>query len=370
MTQVRYAVVGLGYISQVAMLPAFRGARRNSRLAAVVSGSARKLAEVGRKYDVPLRADYDGYDDLLRSGDIDAVYIGLPNTMHRDFAERALKAGVHVLCDKPLAMTVADCRALVKAARRRRVKLMTAYRLHFEAANLAALELLHSREIGELRFFTSQFALQVRPRNIRTRAETGGGPLFDLGIYCVNAARHVFRAEPVEVFAAMIRGRDRRFREVEETAQVQMRFPDDRLASFTCSFGAADASAFHVWGTKGSVRLDQAYEMAGPRFAHIELRRNGSVTKRSRRYGPTDQFAPLLVHFSSCVLEDREPVPNGDEGLADIRVLEAIVRSGQKDAPVRLSPTRFRGVSLDTHLAHRVPPHRRPDLVQAHGPSQ
>src|SRR5262249_53911827 len=159
-------------------------------LAALVSDEPEKLRVLGRKYAAKERVGYDGYDDLLRSGTVDAVYIALPNDMHCEYAVRAARAGVHVLCEKPMALDAEECTASVGAAERAGVKLMTAYRLHCERANREAVEILRSGRIGEPRFFNSLFGLQVRDRNnIRLQAERGGGPLYDLGVYCINAAR-------------------------------------------------------------------------------------------------------------------------------------------------------------------------------------
>jgi predicted dehydrogenase len=230
--KVRYAVVGLGHIAQVAVLPAFAHASRNSELAAFVSDDATKLRTLGKRYGVPGRYSYEQYDECLESG-IHAVYIALPNHLHREYTERAARAGVHVLCEKPLATTEADCRAMIQAAARGGVKLMVGYRLHFEAANLTALETVKSGAIGEPRVFDSVFTMQVKAGNIRVRRETGGGTLYDIGIYCINAARYLFRAEPVEAFAYTASNGEKRFREVEEMTSAVLRFPGDRLASPT-----------------------------------------------------------------------------------------------------------------------------------------
>src|SRR5688500_1404841 len=142
--QVRYAVVGLGHIAQVAVLPAFGNARRNSRLAALVSGDPVKRDALSRKYEVAKTCGYEQYDELLRSGEIDAVYIALPNSLHCDYAVRAAQAGVHVLCEKPMAVAAEECERMARAARERGVRLMVAYRLHFERANLEAAEIARS----------------------------------------------------------------------------------------------------------------------------------------------------------------------------------------------------------------------------------
>ena len=190
---VRFAVVGLGDIAQRAVLPAFAHARGKATLAALVSGGAKKRRVLGPRYQGAITCGYDEYDELLGSGAVDAVYLALPNQMHKDFALRAVAAGVHVLCEKPMATTVADARAMTRAAQRAGVHLMVAYRLHFDPATLRAIALARDRRAGELRIFASVFSSPVERGDIRLE-RVGRGGLFDLGIYCVNAARMVFRS--------------------------------------------------------------------------------------------------------------------------------------------------------------------------------
>jgi predicted dehydrogenase len=200
--KVRYAVIGLGHIAQAAVLPAFRHASENSELTALVSGDPAKLRRLGRQYGVPYKVGFRQLDDFLESGKVDAVYIATPNSTHRAIAERAARLGVHVLCEKPMATTESDCRAMIEAARDGRARLMIAYRLHFEAANLEAIRLAESGKIGEIKTFASTFSINVRDRyNIRLQRNKGGGTLYDIGVYCINAARYLFKSEPEEVFA-------------------------------------------------------------------------------------------------------------------------------------------------------------------------
>jgi glucose-fructose oxidoreductase len=359
--RVRYAVVGLGHIAQAAVLPAFRHATRNSELAALVSDDKTKLRVLGQRYGVGAKAryGYEQFEECLQSG-IDAVYIALPNHLHREYTERAAAAGVHVLCEKPMALTEGDCKAMIRATDRAGVKLMVAYRLHFEAANLTALEAVKSREIGEPRIFNSVFTMQVEAGNIRVRRETGGGTLWDIGIYCINAARYLFREEPEEVFAYTSNNGEKRFREVEEMTSAVLRFPKGRLASFTCSFGASDTAGYQVVGTKGDVRVDPAYEYAMALKSVVTV----DGKKRTREYAKKDQFAPELLHFSDCVRTGRDPQPGGREGLADVRIIHALYRSAVRGRPVRLAP--FKTPPRPTLAKEeRRPPVRKPDLVKA-----
>ncbi|HEY1170121.1 MAG TPA: Gfo/Idh/MocA family oxidoreductase [Verrucomicrobiae bacterium] len=331
-SRVRYAVVGLGHIAQEAVLPAFAAAKENSEVTALVSDDPEKLRKLGRHLGVTNVCDYEGYDNLLASGQIDAVYIALPNSLHRDYVLRAAKAKIHVLCEKPLGTSEAECRKMIDACAKANVRLMTAYRLHFERANMEAVEIVQSGKLGEPRFFQSLFSMQTEPGNIRLKRDLGGGPLYDIGIYCINAARYIFRAEPLEVFAFSASNDDKRFTEVDEMSSVMMRFPDDCLASFTCSFGATDTDVYTVVGTEGTLKVSKAYEYAEPISLEV------TTPKRSMRktFPKRDQFAAELVYFSDCVLNHREPEPSGEEGLRDVRIIEAILRSADRNKPIRL----------------------------------
>lgn len=332
---VRFAVVGAGHIAQRAVLPAFRNTARDAALSAIVSGTARKRAELGRRYGVDRTFSYEQFRWACHADVFDAAYIALPNDMHREFAEIAANAGVHVLCEKPMAATPRDCEAMIGAARAAGVRLMIAYRLHFEASNMRAVEIVRSGRIGRPRFFHSAFSMQVRPGNIRVSAAHAGGPLADLGVYCINAARYLFGANPLRVSASASIGAGQRFAEVHEAVSATLEFPDDRLASFTCSFGAADTSWLQVVGEKGDVRLDKAYEYEGERILRVTA---GGRTRVST-FAPRDQFGPELVYFARCVREERDPEPGGAEGLADVLIMQAIhkaVRSGKRIAIGRL----------------------------------
>jgi predicted dehydrogenase len=327
---IRYAVVGLGHIAQVAVLPAFAHARRNSRLVALVSGDRTKRRLLTRRYGLDHAYGYDAYEECLRH--VDAVYLALPNSMHAEYTVRAARAGVHVLCEKPLAVTVAECRRMIAACRRARVKLMVAYRLHFEALNLAAIEAAKSGKLGELRYFDSAFSMQVRRGDIRTKRAYGGGTLYDIGVYCINAARNLFRAEPTHVSAHSVHSGAASLDEIDETTASTLRFPGGRIASFVTSFNAADVASYRLVGTKGDVRLDPAYEYAEPLAMATTV--NGKT--RHQAGAKRDQFAAELLHFSDCILEDRAPEPSGEEGLQDVRIVEALYRSARTGRIVRL----------------------------------
>jgi predicted dehydrogenase len=362
--KVRYAVVGLGHIAQVAVLPAFKNAP-NSELFALVSGDSDKLEKVGKKYSLEHLYSYEDYSRALSN--VDAVYLALPNHLHREYAVRAAAAGVHVLCEKPMAVKSEDCQAMIEAAKQNHAKLMIAYRLHFEAGNLEAIRLANSGKLGDLRIFTSEFAQQVAEGNVRAvePVSRGGGPVYDMGVYCVNAARYLFGSEPIEVLGVTANGGDERFRLVEEMTSVMMRFPDERLATFTCSFGAADISRYALIGTTGVLRADPAYEYA----MAIKHQLTIAEKTKSKTFPKRDQFAAQLVYFSDCVLKDKEPEPSGLEGLADVRVVEAIYESARakRAIPIPELPGKKRP-TLRQEIHRRA--HGKPRIVHAKPPSR
>ena len=362
--KIRYAVVGLGYIAQVAVLPAFKNARRNSVLKAFVSDDPRKTRALGKRYGVDLHYDPDHYDDCLESGEIDAVYIALPNELHREYAVRAARAGVHVLCEKPLAVTEEDCEEMIRAAEKHNVRLMTAYRLHFNRANLQTAEIARAGKLGKIRFFDSEFSMQVKEGDIRLQ-KGGGGTLYDLGVYCINAARYLFRDEPVEVFAFQANSGEKRFRDVDEMSGAVLKFPEERLATFVTSFGGGDVAEYRIVGTKGWLRLENAYEYAKAMRQIVSV---GGRT-RTRAYPKGDQFAPELLHFSDCVSKGTDPEPSGLEGLIDVSIVRALYRSAEIGKPVSYSgPRRHRRPTLEQAIQR--PPVQEPELVHTSSPSK
>jgi glucose-fructose oxidoreductase len=360
---IRYAVVGLGHIAQVAVLPAFAHAQRNSELVAVVSDDGKKRREIAKRYHLDRTFTYDRFDECLTN--VDAVYIALPNSMHAEYSIRAAKAGVHVLCEKPMAVTERECKQMIAACQRAGVKLMVAYRLHFEALSLAAMDVARRGELGALKFFNSSFSMTVRRGNIRTKREYGGGTLYDIGVYCINAARNLFRAEPTQVSAVSINSGLKALAEIDETTAATLRFGDDRVATFVTSFNAADVATYRIVGTKGHLHADPAYEYAEGLAYTLTV--DGKTTKKSTR--KRDQFAPELLYFSDCILNDRDPEPSGHEGLQDVRIVQALYRSAQTRRPVAIRPFRKR-TRLTSRQRTTRPGVRKPPLIKVQSASR
>jgi len=358
--KVRYAVVGLGHIAQEAILPAFAHADETCELSALISSDKTKLAQLSKEYEIEHSGSYDDLERILEEADVDAAYIALPNAHHRVFTERCARVGVHVLCEKPMATTEEDCEAMIHVCDENDVKLMIAYRLHFDPANLHAIDIAQSGRIGELRYFSSTFGQEVRKHDIRLKPELGGGALFDMGIYCINAARYLFRDEPEAVFAVQASSDG-----VDETTAGVLQFPGDRFAQVIASLVSADVDEYRIVGTKGDLRLEPAYAYDGEITHHLTVGDDSTTM----RFPTSDQFAPELLHFAECILEDDDPEPSGEEGLADVRIIEAMLDSARSARLVKLPPfTRARRPSLELEMTK--PPVKRPKIVRAPSPTK
>lgn len=362
--KIRYAVVGLGWFAQAAIIPGFDQAE-NSELVALVSDDPIKKEAIAKQYNVQYTYSYDQYEDCLNSGLIDAVFIALPNHLHCEYTIRAAIAGVHILCEKPMATTVAECEAMIQAATANQVKLMIAYRLHLEEANLHAIETVQSGTIGDLRIFNSLFTQQTAQGNVRLEKEKGGGTLEDIGIYCINAARYLFQDEPIQAFATSASNGEERFSEVAEMCSAILHFPNGRLATFVVSFGAGGVSSYQVVGTKGDLRAELAYS------THGDIQHTVTIEgkKEERVFESHDQLGAELAYFSNCILKNQEPEPSGLEGLIDVQIicaLEQSIKTG-RFVPLELPQRQDRPSLKQTVLKPPSQPHG--DLIHAADPS-
>jgi len=366
MEKIRFAVLGLGHIAQIAVLPAFKHANEKCELTGFISDDPEKIEKLSKEYKVENSWTYAEFDKALKSKTFDALYVALPNDMHKEFVIRAANAGIHVLCEKPMAITSGDCQEMIDAAAKNKVKLMIAYRLHFEECNMQAVDIIHKGIIGQPKFFNSTFTLQVREGNIRTQSEHGGGPLNDIGIYCINAARYLFREEPHAVLASTVKSSDPRFAEIEETLCATMFFSNAKIASFVCSFGAFQVQRFEVVGTDGVIAMDPAYEYSeGLKYT---LKTKDKETEHS--VPKRDQFAPELLHFAQCILENKDPRPSGEEGFNDLKVIEAIRESCKTGQIVKIEGSSEKSSKPDAELIEKKPGVSKPELVNVQSGSK
>ena len=361
--QVRYAVVGAGWISQAAFMPGV-AQTGNSVMTAIVTGDQKKAETLGARYKIERTYHYDAYRAALDSQGFEAIYLALPNDQHRQFAVPALEAGVHVLLEKPMATSEEDCRAIEAAARSSGAKLMIAYRLHFEPATLEAIRIEQSGALGRVWLFSSVFAQHVAASNHRANHGFWAGPVPDMGTYPINAARNLFRAEPIEVMAVGTRHAHLGYN-FDDTVAVTMRFPGDRLAQFTVSYGLGTINEYRICGDKGELVVQKGFAFPGPLTHRLTI---GDATTE-RTFKALDQFGAETRYFSQCILEDRDPEPDGEEGLLDVRVIAAIERSLEAGQPQELPP-RFRAKHPLPDQAIEIGAIKPPAMVNAHEPGE
>lgn len=331
--KIRYAVVAGGWISQGAFMPGV-GQTSNSVMTALVTGDPVKADELAKRYNLKSYR-YEDFPALLSSGEIDAIYLATPNFRHREFAVPALEAGIHVLLEKPMATSEEDCKAIIEASKKSGAKLMIAYRLHCEPGMVEMVERIRNGDIGDPRIFTSTFAQPLDPQNHRALNGYWAGPVPDMGPYPLNAVRNLFGDEPIEVHAV---GGNTPGRDITtyDAVSVTLRFPEERLAQFTVSYSAPNTERFQVVGSKGEIE-------ASPCFGFGE---GVAITYRATIEGETqehahpvvDQFGGETEYFSDCILNDRAPEMDGEEGWRDIRVLAAIERALETGQTQTLEP--------------------------------
>lgn len=361
--KIRYGFVALGDIAQEAMLPGVDHTG-NSTIAALVTGDPVKAGRLAERYGVDHTYSYEQFPALLSSGNVDAVYIATPNWRHAEFVLPALAAGVHVLVEKPLEIDTPRCQQILDAQRGSKAKLMVAYRLHFEPGSVAALERVRSGELGNIHIFASSFAQMVDPANHRAK-NAEAGPILDMGPYPVNAARNLFAAEPIEVSAFGSRHPESGLGDFDDTVTAVLRFPDGKLAQFTVSYYGSAIDTYTVVGTKGTLQVEPGYTYGKP-MEHL-LKLNGKENRTS--YKSTDQFGGEMKYFSQCILHDLDPEPDAEEGLADVRVLEAIGRA-VKTGEVQKLPPFVRSKRIDPDQVIKLGVVKPPEPVHAGGPEK
>jgi len=331
--KVGFAVVGLGSIAQGSILPAFSRSKK-ARLVAVVSRDKKKAARVAGAFKAPAFYGAEAYAACLANPEVDAVYVATPQGEHAPVTIQAAQASKHVLCEKPLAATVEQSAQMVDACRKNNVFLMTAYRKYFEPGSRFLKKLIQAGDLGRIDVIHTTFSeLHVAGRSAEWLLDpklAGGGPLMDLGIYCVNTSRWLVDEDPVEVSAESWKNDALRFRQVEEGISFRMRFPSGLVVLGSSSYGAALSSFIHVQGTKGWVSMTPALDF------NEERRLTGKLQGRQieRRFKVMDEFVVELDAFASAIQNKRKIEPDGEQGHRDMIILRSIYESARERKPV------------------------------------
>ena len=327
---VGFAPVGLGVISDIFMKASAQ--TPNATITGLVTGHpAEKGSKYAAQYHVPQNSiyTYETYDKIRDNPAIEAVYIGLPNSMHCEYTIRAAEAGKHVLCEKPMAISSAECRKMIDACKRANVKLMIAYRVHYDTTFAQIRKMIHNGDIGDIVAFQGGFYGQKQAGEWRlNRALAGGGSLVDLGIYPLNAIRWICGEEPSD-FHAMVSTMEKgpRFAQVEQTVEWVMKFPSGILANCGSSYGTDGPSFLQIDATKGQIHIEPAFNYGDVKYTFNGRTRSGDVSGGFPVSGQYDQFTFEADHFAACIRNNKTPDTAGEEGLADMIAMEAIYKA-------------------------------------------
>ena len=322
------ALVGLGSLSTNQIAPALQKTKR-CKLTAIVSGTPAKQEKWAKQYDLTPEHiyDYETFDKIAEDESVDIIYVVLPNGMHCEYTVRAAKAGKHVFCEKPMAISSVECRQMIDACRKAERLLGIGYRCQFEPHHLKCMELAKSKEFGEIKEIIAGFGFKIGdPKQWRLNKKlAGGGPLMDVGIYALQACRYLTGLEPDLITATETKTDPVKFAEVEETLAWTMKM-GDVTCSCNTTYAFNGVNNFHAYCDNGNFGLEPAYGYGGIK---------GKSSKGPIEFEQVDHFAAELDHFAECITEGTELKVPGEEGLQDLLILEAIFKAAESGLAVK-----------------------------------
>ncbi|MFY0653580.1 MAG: Gfo/Idh/MocA family oxidoreductase [Cyclobacteriaceae bacterium] len=314
------ALVGLGNYAGGQLAPALLETQ-NCYLAGIVTGTKSKEEEWMKKYNIPKENvyNYDNYDDIKNNKDIDIIYVVLPNSMHAEYTIRGANAGKHMLCEKPMAVSVEECQQMIDACNKNKVKLSVGYRLHYEPHNKKVMELTKNKEFGDVRYVQAEFGFTIGdPKQWRLKKDlAGGGAVMDVGVYCIQAARMATGEEPIAISAQEFKTDPVKFKEVDETVTWQLEFPGGAVANSTTSYNLR-TNEYLVVASEGKYGV-------GPAFGYGGLK--GHINGEPMGFPQVREQALQMDAFAKNVMEDTQPIVPAELGLKDMKIVEAMYKS-------------------------------------------
>lgn len=323
------ALVGLGGYATGQLAPALQNTE-HCYLAGIVTGTPAKAAAFKEKFQIPEENiyNYENFDSIKNNPAIDIVYVVLPNFMHAEYSIRAAQAGKHVVCEKPMAITVEDCDRMIAASKKAGKQLSIGYRLHFDPYHREMIKLANDNKYGALKNITAGFSFVAQDGIWRLDKEkAGGGALMDLGIYCMQAAMYISRQEPVAVTAQAMPITDKlKFAGIEETLNWQMEMPDGLIADCTTSYNE-NQNILRVEKENGWFQLKPAFNYAGIKAS--------SFDGRSIEFPKLSQQQKQMDAFALSVKNNTPTIVPGEMGRRDVKIIQAIyeaMRTGKRVA--------------------------------------
>ncbi|MBX3254250.1 MAG: Gfo/Idh/MocA family oxidoreductase [Chitinophagaceae bacterium] len=321
------ALVGLGYYSTDLLAPALQLTKHCS-LKGIITGSSEKAKKWQQQYKIPEKNtyDYEGFKNIANNPDIDIIYIVLPPSMHAEYVIKAAEAGKHVWCEKPMAVTVDECQSMIDACKKNKVKLSIGYRMQHEPNTQKIIQFRKDKTYGNITKVSAAAGyFDSRTNHWKQIKALGGGSMYDMGVYPLNATRYVTGEEPVAVTARQSTTRPEIYKEVDETMQFTLEFPGGAIAECETSFGK-NMNALQVTCTNGWYKLE-------PFQAYSGIKGTTSDGKALNAVIPNQQ-AKQMDDDALSIIQNKQVLVPGEEGLRDIRVVEAIYRSVKQGARV------------------------------------
>ena len=320
MKKVRWGILSTAKIAQKSLIPAFD--RAQNAVVAGIASSSGKAEEVAAQFNIA--KSYSSYEAMLQDPDIDAVYIPLPNHLHKKWTIEAAKHGKHILCEKPASLTAEETKEMVDFCRESNVKFMEAFMYQFHPQHERVREIIKSGEIGEIKFMRASFSffLAQPEGNIKMDPEKGGGSLYDVGCYAIHSIRNILGAEPVEVDVHANVDSDY---QVDTSAYGYMQMENGVHAHFDCSFDMAFRAEYEVIGTKGQIKVPRAFRPDNHGGEGLVIVQKEGVTREEKIVA--DIYREEVEHISQVILTDGEPSYTGENAIQNMRVIEACYQS-------------------------------------------
>ena len=315
------ALVGLGNYAMKQLAPALQQTE-HCKLTGLVTGTPEKRVRYGQEYGILDSSiyNYETFDDIADNDAIDIIYVVLPNFMHKEYVIRAARAGKHVICEKPLGLNAAECEEMIQVCDQAGVSLNVGYRLHFDPNHQEVMRLVKEKPFGDVTYVQAEFSFQIGdPNQWRLKkALAGGGAVYDIGVYCIQAARYATGEEPIAITAQEFKTDFDKFAEVDETVSFQLEFPSGIMCNSTTSYNARTNRLYVAYRNRGSALIEPAYSYGGLK---------GTVNGQPMGFEPVNQQAKHMDGVCKSILQGTDSTVSGQEGLLDMKVVDALYRS-------------------------------------------
>ena len=320
--KIRWGILSTARIAQNKVIPAILKAL-NAEVTAIASSNP-FVSEVASRFSIP--KIFNNYDELLNEPSIDAVYIPLPNSLHKEWVKRAADQGKHILCEKPIALTYEEAQEMIEYCKLRNVTIMEAFMYQFHPQHDLVKKIIENGEIGEPKVMRSNisFNLETKEDDIRLHKDLGGGSIYDIGCYSIHSIRNILNSEPVRVHVYSPKHPNYN---VDMSAIGVFELANGMQAIFDCNFEMSLKEQYEISGTKGNLRVTRAYSMPEHYDGEgiIEIEKANGDSRIEKVYG--EEYKLEIEHFSDCLIHGRQPIYSANSTLLNMKVIDACYQS-------------------------------------------